>query len=377
MGTISLSCGRCGQIVTVPVAAAGTKMACPECQGMILIPNSAPRAGDGASAEPMVHESPQPGVILAPADWPATPPPQPALTDVPEWVQSQWQASQPAHSTMRSSNGPTESSSASRGSGIALSILVPYAISMTFIAGWLFFQKKHQAASDHPLANIPDILGEYEPARRTQVSRRLERLPDVDAPLPDDLLVRLGETCRVGDLEVTPERVEQRRIQIRTVYHNGQQQTVRSDRDALVLHIHVRNCSMDVWFHPTDPAFDRLYRPRRGVPKPYTQLIADGHHSYGGPIEWVPPKQRQATRRVYVVGQDEDDQPLAPGAARRTLICTDPHDEQVLRSLQRHDRPEPIVWRVLLRRGLVNFQDRDWSVCAVIGVQFRRDDVQH
>jgi hypothetical protein len=200
---------------------------------------------------------------------------------------------------------------------LALSIVVPYAICVTLIAGWLYYQKRQKAGTDHPLANIPDILGEYEPARRIIVGRRLDRLPDVDAPLPPELLVRLGETREIGDLQVTPEKVERRRIDIHTVFTNGETQINRPKAEALVLHLRLKNCSPDVWFHPTDPAFVRKYQPRRSAPRPYTQIIADGYRSYGGPIEWSPPRERSHIRRTFVTGQEHDDQPLAPGEERR------------------------------------------------------------
>ncbi len=317
-------------------------------------------------------------MMLAPEDWPtATTVEHPqAEPPLPDWVASQV-AHAPASSSARQprnvSPSPTPSS---RWPGLLLSILVPYSLSMTFIAGWLYFRNQQQAAAEHPLANIPDILGEYEPARRMQLGRRLERLPPVDAPLPPGLIVRLGETLTVGDLEVTPEAVEQRRIDIRTVFQSGEVSSTRATRESLVMRLRLKNLSRDIWFHPTDPAFDRRYQPRRGIPRPYTQLIADGYHAYGGAIDWRGHSGRSTFRRVFVVGQDEDDQPLAPGAERRTVVCTDPMDEQVLRSVKAHSGPEPIVWRVLLRRGLIPFEGREWSVCAVVGVTFDASEVR-
>lgn len=377
MPTNSITCGHCGQVVDATSLAAGQTVVCPYCGGLISGPSAWPGEGESLPEENLSNEPPPPSVMLAPADWPtASADIAPAQTPLPDWVAAQMSKSAPAPTSSRTRTTTEPTPTRGNWSGLVLSLLVPYAVTMTLMAGWLYFQKREQAEADHPLANIPDILGEYEPARRMQLGRRLDRLPPVDAPLPPGLLVRLGETLAIGDLEVTPESVEQRRLEIRTVFHNGEMTSTRPDRDALVLHLRLRNRSSDVWFHPTDPAFDRKYQPRRGVPKPYTQLIANGYHAYGGPIEWRGQPGRPLARRVFVVGQEHDDQPLGPGQERRTVICTDPTDEQVLRSVQAHQGPEPIVWRVMLRRGLVPFDGREWSVCAVVGVPFVADDVR-
>ncbi|MCX7701823.1 MAG: hypothetical protein N2039_13175, partial [Gemmataceae bacterium] len=290
MHTNPITCGHCGQVVEATPPAAGQTVVCSHCGGLISGPRAWSGEGDSSPEENLSNEPPPPSVMLAPSDWPTASVDWPtASADVaspqaplPDWVASQMSQAAPTPTSPTATRlRPTSQAPPTRSnwSGLVLSLLVPYAVTMTLIAGWLYFQKREQAEADHPLANIPDILGEYEPARRMQLGRRLDRLPPVDAPLPPGLLVRLGETLAIGDLEVTPESVEQRRLDIRTVFHNGEVTSTRPDRDALVLHLRLRNRSHDVWFHPTDPAFDRKYQPRRGVPKPYTQLIANGYLS--------------------------------------------------------------------------------------------------
>lgn len=369
-------CERCGHQENGAATEVDPTRICPQCQTAMTVASGSEMSRQPDRLEGVSNEPPPPNVVMAPPDWPEATPTQTTSSALPEWVQSQWNASPASPRASNRDTVPTTASADARWSGLALSIVVPYAICVTLIAGWLYYQKRQKAGTDHPLANIPDILGEYEPARRIIVGRRLDRLPDVDNPLPPELLVRLGETREIGDLQVTPEKVERRRIDIHTVFTNGETQINRPKAEALVLHLRLKNCSPDVWFHPTDPAFVRKYQPRRSAPRPYTQIIADGYRSYGGPIEWSPPRERSHIRRMFVAGQEHDDQPLAPGEERRTIICSDPADEQLWRSVQRHDRPEPIVWRVQLRRGLVHFQDRDWSVCAVVGVQFQPNDVR-
>jgi hypothetical protein len=35
-----------------------------------------------------------------------------------------------------------------------------------------------------------------------------------------------------------------------------------------------------------------------------------------------------------------------------------------------------MTWRVLLRRGVVNYQGKDKSVCCVVGVEFTAADIK-
>jgi hypothetical protein len=245
---------------------------------------------------------------------------------------------------------------------------------MTAVAGWYFYKSSNPAAIDHPMANIPDIFAQYEPATRRQLTRRVNGMPPVDAPLPDGLLVRLGETLRIGDLEVMPERVEVGRVKVHTVMQDGET-NVSDLGEALILHLRLRNRSGDIWFHPTDPVFDRLYDRRQGSTKPYMQLIANGYHSYGGAID-VLGTNWQKVKRKYIDGQEYDDKPLPPGEERRTAICTDPQDTKALEAVRGHTSGEPIVWRVQLRRGLTTFRGQELSTCAVVGVQFNSSDIQ-
>jgi hypothetical protein len=261
-----------------------------------------------------------------------------------------------------------------RGSNLLLTILLPYSVVMTMAAGWYFYKSSHTSSVDHPFANIPDIVAQYEPAKRKQLTRRIEGMPAVDAPLPASLLVRLGESLRVGDMEVTPERIEQGRATVHTVTQDNQDSLTQLPGESLVLHLKVRNCSGDIYFCPTDPVFNRYYDRRSGSSKPYNQIVVGSEHYYGGPID-VLRLNGQRVKRQYISGQDNDDSPLPPGEERQTVICSDARDGS-LDAVKNYKGSDPILWRVQLRRGLTSFRGQELSVCAVIGVQFNPDDVQ-
>jgi hypothetical protein len=333
-------------------------------------------SSDPPPAEPAPWQAPngdaaQP--VMAPEHWPAasetpTPEPPPPASESLAWVPS---AADAAEVDARR-RAPT--AERRKAANLALAIVIPWAVIATAAAIYYFLLYTNRSASEHPMANIPDIFAQYEPATRRKLSRSVNGMPPVDAPLPDGLMVRLGQTLGVGDLEVTPERVEVGRVKVHTVMQDGET-NVSDLGEALILHLRVRNASSGVWFHPTDPVFDRLYDHRQGSAKPYTQLIANGYHSYGGAID-VLGTNWQRVKRKFVEGQDYDDRPLPPGEERRTVICTDPQDPKALESVRAQPTGAPVVWRVQLRRGLTTFRGEEVSTCAVVGVQFSPNDIR-
>jgi hypothetical protein len=63
---------------------------------------------------------------------------------------------------------------------------------------------------------------------------------------------------------------------------------------------------------------------------------------------------------------------LEPGEKMTTLVCTDP-DADVKKALR--DYHGPWLWRVQVRRGLVQVRDREVSATAVVGIEFTGKDV--
>jgi len=242
--------------------------------------------------------------------------------------------------------------------------LISYSILATILVAILY--TRLESAERSPLEGLPDLEGELRGAsRQKQNSMTYERIAP-ETRLPARLCVRLGETIRVGDLEATPRRVELRPV----VFQYPGAQSERSVHESLVLHLHLRNLSGDVVFAPTDPYFERRWKPgkdSRGA-RPYTFLEIGTHSLYGGPIRW---RSGQFDRREAIEGQQFAR--LEPGQEQDTIVCTDP-DDQVAELLS--GEPGPLRWRVQLRRGLVRVRERDVSATAVIGVEFTARDVQ-
>jgi hypothetical protein len=76
--------------------------------------------------------------------------------------------------------------------------------------------------------------------------------------------------------------------------------------------------------------------------------------------------------REYMEGQENDFKPLPPGEERRVVFAAYPKNG-VANDAMGHKGP--MIWRILLRRGLVNYKGKDLSVCAVIGVEFSASDI--
>jgi hypothetical protein len=253
----------------------------------------------------------------------------------------------------------------SRGTGMfsvyLLSVLVPYAIFATALAIYFYFQWK---SVPHPLEYLQDIGDPKDQPSHKGGSRTYLRIPP-DTPLPDRLKVSLGQSIRVGDLEVKPERVTRERVVFR--YRKGGEPE-RADEESLVLHLRLKNVSADLPFKPTDPAFAHWWKPGLSErSKPYTYVeVGAKRRFYGGP-KW------HDDQGEYVVGQEKDNQELPPGEERTTVICTDPADQVPVYLDKNPARP---LWRVQLRRGLVSIDDHEVSATFVIGVEFDRTDVK-
>jgi hypothetical protein len=138
--------------------------------------------------------------------------------------------------------------------------------------------------------------------------------------------------------------------------------------DSLVLDLRFRNISRDVAFSPTDPFFDRSWKGLSSGKKPYSFLDIGKDRLWGGPLPWNP--ARQAEERDTIAGQQH--KILQPGEQLTTLVCTDPRDH-VTRLLANYQGS--LLWRIQVRRGLVQVGGREYPATAVIGVHFKDTDI--
>jgi S-adenosylmethionine hydrolase len=248
-----------------------------------------------------------------------------------------------------------------RGVFIAL-VLVPL-VSYSILATIAIAILLSQSQTGDPFEFLPDREGDYKGAKHPkQAAVFYERVrPEND--LPDRLKIDLGQTIQLGDLELTPQRVALRRVE----YHRPGFAPEPALDDSLVLDLHLRNISRDVAFSPTDPFFDRSWKGLSSGKKPYAFLDIGKNRLWGGPLPWNPghPEARES-----IDGQHY--RTLQPGEELTTLVCTDPQDH-VARLLAEYQGS--LLWRVQVRRGLVQVRDREYAATAVIGVRFKDTDI--
>lgn len=234
--------------------------------------------------------------------------------------------------------------------------------------------KQNQAGPGNLLRELPDVDGDKPGGQRKKAvwnldekaAEQLQRLP-----LPADQRVRLGETIRVGDLEITPKKVEWKVVRIFVEGRATKPEPCR--HPSLVLRLRLRNVSSDFCFAPLDNYFDRKYA--KGDRKHFTRLEIGTKIFRGGPARWYPLDRNPNDRkdREWVEERKRVEDELDPGDAVDTLVCTDGDDHRVMQALAGYKGP--LTWRIQLRRGLVRVQGRDVPATAIIGVEFTDRDI--
>jgi phage FluMu protein Com len=361
MQTVQLQCGSCSKLMAISVAHLGGQVQCPHCRAVVQAPAptpptrpqpapaapaphvteresifSAPEPSDdlfGAGpSRPLVEMPPEPErEITATVDFaPAPERPPVAVTEpgeepAPEPEPEDDESSLPTHR-------PRPLYDKSMGPLIALIFLVPYALLTTVFLAILWMQLRNQP---HPLDMLPD------PKPDKGGPRRVERIQH-DYPVAAHQKVGLGATLRVGDIEVTPQRVEQNK------------------EGDLVLRLKVKNVSDDQAFAPISDPF--LHVQDRQGGKPYTFLQTDTLKPvYGGSLEIKRGEDRAS------------DGELAPGQEETILLTTMDSDRSTTRKVAAgKDR---LLWRVQLRRGLVTHRGKALSATTVVGVQLTPKDI--
>lgn len=261
-------------------------------------------------------------------------------------------------------------------------ILLAYAAVITIVAGFFGFQYfTSSEKSAHPYKAMPDVLRQYDPAKKPQVS--FQGLPDPKLDVPQELRVKLGSELTVGDLRVQPLYVEKMYPEVTTKYASDPDKTRPIGKQTIALTLRVKNLSPDTTFYPNDPAFTRAVDLKQEQPAPYTALQIDQHYYYGM-FKWPPDA---GTVSEFVVGHEADQQPLKPGEERDTWAVVAPSgmraagSTDIMRDLGDLKSNQAMLWRVQLRRGFVKMPDENGkevevSATTVIGVEFTPSQIK-
>ncbi len=321
------------------------------------------------------------------------PRPEPAAAPAPAEESSAWsptttgEESSPSLTAARVRRAQ-EASRSLGGTMFILLVFLPvllWAIGATGIGIWLYVNLLDARRRTDPFEALPDTDGDTPGVRKPGMKTRgvLQTTKKiVTQPLPADLKVRLKESIRIGALEVTPIRVARQRMSIMVDKFDKAEPL---ETDSLVLYLKFRNLAEDYAFTPLDNFFDRQWK--NAGPPPYTLLEADGQTFIGGPAAWVSETQARSSnkfRREWIAGRKNIDRAgLQPGEEEKSFTCTDGSDAKIARFLfgvdannRRVGAPYhgPLLWRVHLRRGLIDWRGKRVPATAVIGVEFTDKD---
>jgi len=363
-----------------PVSLPGTFVSPPVPQP----PPAPPRA-----AAPPPRPAPQPAPVPQPAAYPAPAPapapatygapsnpfagidesvvvaPPPATVDRTEPVAEPRRAkkSDPGESQIaRAPRSRTPQKPAGGGNPVLLYVALGWAVLATLLAVYgLVFRYGTRIDPGHPLSTVPDTYGEFGPAQRKNPgSVRVNG----DLELPKDQRAQLGQTLKVGQLEVTPKEIVRRRLMI-VADRGAGEQPPQPLGTALVMKLEVANKS-GVPIYPMDPAFLRTSDAKN---QPLTRLVVGQRTWYGGAIPWpfVNPIVRRREQQ-----QQNDYEPLGPNESREYVVFTDTNPDLLKAVTAARDSMQ---WRVQVRSGAVDVDGKSYPVTSVFAVDFRNTEI--
>ncbi len=223
-----------------------------------------------------------------------------------------------------------------------VALLASYASAVTIGLIWVLWG--HRAVRERPEADpFPGSAASADPGRRADRSRKIEP----PAPIAPTRRVRLGETLRLGALEVTPRKIEAGPVILQHAINKSEQRL--GGTDALVLTLTLRNVSHDSILAPLDEAFIR--QRGRGIRDSFVEVGPDRR------IEMYP---LAVVSEWSIHGQEFRE--LAPGESYETQVMTDAGALGKLTT-----GTAEMIWRLRLRT--------DVNQTETLGIPFQASEV--
>jgi hypothetical protein len=220
----------------------------------------------------------------------------------------------------------------------ALIGLMCYSSAVTLALTWVLWTGREFRPAEAPVATTEQPAGESLP--RMVDFRPVAKL----AQLPAGNLAKLGETVRIGDLEVTPVEVVVTQLELaRSIEPRDWR---REDAESVVLRLRLTNVSQDQSFAPLERAFVR----EQSSPLDRSSIATNG-----GKIIGLFPLAIDSEWSIAGQGFPV----LKPGESTETVIASE------LGALNR--LTSDMTWRVRLRIGPYKTD--------MIGVRFDKDDL--
>jgi len=237
-------------------------------------------------------------------------------------------------------------------------LVVSYASAVTIAFIWLLLNRSTADLS------LPDI----DPPKNKDGKIAYRLVPE-EAELPAGNILRLGQTARYGNVEVTPLKVTRGPLEF--VHYKDAKRTLPSSAPVLKLWLKFSNVSKDQAFAPIDKKLMYTQLPDRKNPgslRSNNFLCRVEEKTRTGERVLVYPLS--ITSEFDVKGQqlevDLAPREIQPGEEMTTFI---PSDSENLSQLE-----GDLVWRVHIRKGHNPKSGR--GVTTIVEVMFSSDDVQ-
>lgn len=258
-------------------------------------------------------------------------------------------------------------------------LLVPYAIVATIALAYLLQQQQRNKAP-HILESIPDqgLYEDFLDGRRREVMPSVSKVQEKPSttkiippnePISQEIApLKLGETRRVGQLEVTPRGIKKYPVTFAMRASNP----LKTSEEALMLTLEVKNVG-NIIFRPDDETFNRAI-PNEGKAPVYTFLEAG-----------VEPKLERYYGAVSDPTTERLDLPfceaLLPGDRGVMHIVAFKSSDGRKLAIDVLKENVPLLWRVHLRRGkeevtLSTGKKRSVWLTTVVPIRFTAADVK-
>lgn len=254
-------------------------------------------------------------------------------------------------------------------------LLVPYAIVSTIGIAYLF-QQRLSHKEPHILESIPDqgLYEDFLDARRhaliQTVDKAGEKITNTKIIPPNEPIgqeipaLKLGETRRVGQLEITPQSVTKQPL--RYALRAGKIDI--AGEEALVLKLQVKNVG-SVIFRPDDETFNRSFANDSKSPV-YTYLEMANERYYGAIGDPIHERLSLPVCESLLPGET--------GSISIVAVRSSDGKKQAVSALK---PGEQYLWRVHLRRGkeeitLSTGKKRSVWLTTVVPISFQANEVK-
>ena len=236
-----------------------------------------------------------------------------------------------------------------------------YAIALTLLFLMLWMTGRLSLSGGHQLESLPDI----KPLSKGE----FQHVPD-SATLPPGHELKLGESCRFGDVVVTPIRVTREVINVTSATRADEPPEQRTDAPVLKLWFRLENAASDSAFAPWEVGLMCHRSPEYGIDEETlaNSWLRVGHsgNSNNGVMRVL--NYLHPPGSPFALADQHSGRVLQPGESMTTFVAS----AEDIRQISATDM-SGIRWRLQLRKG-VNRSSGN-GVTTLVDVTFDATDI--